>query len=431
MSNHGSSWIGHDWHVVDQPVLHRLDEPATDLTVPDICVQLQDTRSGHPPCLGGADRVKVEDAIRAAVQADFPGAYLDSACVGAGEPAGESAAFGIWIAPPDPLTEEHKAAMRAALAQPIDRAPSQNIAFFLSHAFIERLAQRAWNELPRVLDDKGIAQLDGYIHLKNLNVYLQPPATVVTTIDGHDERPLPDVPFTIRIDELFEVKGQAVIPTVVPSIEPYPGVNDVLAEALLMVSISVSLWFLPLFALAVYQSVQIRRADAPDRAGVGSAVLQRFMPGSVAVPGGKKRPIVYTGSVQVKHTGVFAGGAVLGEVPRTPSMTLVGPSALKAHKGQGLVQGHFRAEVDDLRGPLTYAWSSDGEVEVDGGSPAKATVRFAPPPPRQGRLSQVGVTITDADGLVVSETRKIAISVVERQGPRGPGGGSGNPQVEP
>ncbi len=66
------------------------------------------------------------------------------------------------------------------------------------------------------------------------------------------------------------------------------------------------------------------------------------------------------------------------------------------------------------------------------------TVRFDTPPSGKSHLRQVGVTVSDDDGMVVSETRMVRISTVSHQGPGGHGGhggqgggGSNNPQAEP
>jgi len=108
-------------------------------------------------------------------------------------------------------------------------------------------------------------------------------------------------------------------------------------------------------------------------------------------------------------------------------MDLVGPSAIQSAKGQGIVNGHYQAEVDDLLPPVVYTWTSDGEVI---GSGAQVTVQFDTPPSGKSHLRQVGVT--------VSETRMVRISTVSHQGPGGHGGhggqgggGSNNPQAEP
>jgi hypothetical protein len=68
---------------------------------------------------------------------------------------------------------------------------------------------------------------------------------------------------------------------------------------------------------------------------------------------------------------------------------------------------------------------------------AEVVVRFDAPPSGKARFGQVAVKVSDADGLVVSETRKVYLSTPGHQGPGGgsggPGGGSGsnNPPQEP
>jgi len=391
------------------------DDPAGVL-LPDVCVQIQDPRTGRPPCLAGDARVQVETAIRRAVEADFPGAHVESGCVGEGQPAGEAAAFGIWVRPPDPLTDAGREAMRAGLARPIDRAPGQTIAFFLNGRFYRRLAERAWNGQSRRLDGNGRPQADGPVHLTALRVGLEPPATLVTTVEGFDGRPPAEAGFSVTIDETFQVETGSLVLARRQELDVDTAVGDVLTVALAELMF-VTPWLAPLHGLAVYQTVQLPSTQAPRTGGVGGAMVSRFMPPAIAVKGGRKRPVSYTGRFVVKPQGVFAGGFVGEEVPRTPSMRLVGPSALVAAKGQGTVTGRWRAEVDDLRAPLSYLWTSDGEVEVHG-SGAEVTVRFAAPPPGGVRLGQVGVTVTDDDALVVAGTRKVQLSVVGT--PRGP-----------
>ena len=91
--------------------------------------------------------------------------------------------------------------------------------------------------------------------------------------------------------------------------------------------------------------------------------------------------------------------------------------------GQAILPGHFRVQVEDLRGPLTYV-----EQPRRRGAGARdrrgVVVRFDAPPSGKARFGEVAVKVTDADGLEVSETRKVYLST---PGHQGPGGGSGGP----
>jgi hypothetical protein len=403
-----------------------LDDP-----LPDFCLQLRDIEQGHPPCVGGEVRANIEGAIRAAFATDFPGAYVDSACVGAGRPEGEALALGVWTLPPNPLSDDKHDAMHAALTRSIDREADQNIAFFIHTRLFRQLAARTWK--PKLVDDQGIEQLNGYVHLNDLEVSMLPPAMVVTTVTGYDERPLPDADFTVTIAENLRVEAGSIVSSPTRRINVDTTLNDLLTLGSLGLLFVNPLLFLPIVALGIYQSWELRHASAPESSGAGSIIAARLLPPAIPVAGGMKHVVGYTGHLVVRPHGVFVGGVVRPKEPRTPSVALVGPSEITSAMGQAIVPGHFRAEVDDLRGPLTYAWSSDGEVQVREWD-AEVVVRFDAPASGKSRFGQVSVTITDADMMVVSATRRVQISTPAHQGPGGHGqggGGSNNPQSEP
>ncbi len=156
-------------------------------------------------------RLEIEGLIRAAIQLEFPGAYVDSTCSRPGLPAEEAAAFGIWTEPPDPLTDAQKEVMHTNLARSIGRPPAQTIAFLINEHFVRRLAEKTWK--PVRVDDEGIEQLDGENHLNTLRVEMQPPATVATIVEGFNERAVPDPHFTVTIAETFQVELGEIVHT--------------------------------------------------------------------------------------------------------------------------------------------------------------------------------------------------------------------------
>ena len=425
MSNQkSSSWTGQgwqvgEWHAGDQPVLHQPFDVPTQVPVPDIWVQIKDPVMGHPPCLSDEGRLEIEGLIRAAIQLEFPGAYVDSRCARPGLPAEEAAAFGIWTEPPDPLTDAQIEEMHTNLARSIGRPPDKTIAFLIKEHFVRRLAQRAWK--PLRVDDQGIEQLDGDFHLNTLRVEMQPPARVATIIEGFVESALPDPHITVTIAETFQVELGKIRHTTVKNIG-----GDITFNIIRTV--------LSGFDLLTGQSEPVAppSPDEPDdeKLGVGSQVQDRFMPPAILIKGGMKRPIGYASPFEVRPEGMFVAGFLGAEEQRQPTVKVKGRSSITAAKGQGTVVGHFQAGPSDLRAPLTYAWTSDDEVVLDPDNPYKVKVRFTPTP-GQARLSRVTVTVTDADGLSATDTKKVNVSVVEVQGPRGQGGsGSNNPQVE-
>jgi hypothetical protein len=418
-----------------------MDEPdPLKAARPDIGIQIRDIRQDKPPCFDPVERATFQANLAKALMSEFPDAYIDTACVGA-TPADQATAFGVWLTPP--ASEEQRKQHHRGLTELGGRTPSQTISFFLNGRLFRDLTATAWNDpgMYKRLDDNGIPQLDGPVHLTDLKVSMQPPDTLVTTVSGFDDRPWPDADFTLTIAEAYKVDQFAGTLNYTPTqtLDIDTGFSTVLAAALAL-TVFASGWFALPFMLAVYQTVKLHQAEeegVDDQKGAGSTVTDHFLLPAIPIPGKKKLPISYLGNVEVRSYGLFAGGLLLPEVPRTPSIALVGPRSIKAAAGQGLVKGHYHAEVDDLLGPVVYTWTSDGEVIGEG---AKVTVHFDTPPPGKTDRRHVTVTATDSDGMVVSETRKVRISSQSHQGPggggHGPGGGGHgggghNPPQEP
>jgi hypothetical protein len=390
-----------------------------------------------PPCLDAAEAESLQANLSDALMSEFPDAYIDSACVGA-TPAEKATAFGVWVIPP--TSAEQRQRMHRGLLELGGRRPGQTISFFLNARLFSRLAAKAWNspDMHKRLDDKGIAQLDGSTHLTDLKVSMRPPDTLVTTITGFDDRPLPDADFTLKIAETYQVDqfDGTLMHTSEQTLDVDTGFSTVLAAALALTVFASGLFAVP-FMLAVFQTVKLHQAEeegVPDHKGAGSTVTDHFLLPAIPIPGKKKLPISYLGKVEVTSFGLFAGGLLLDKKPRKPSIDLEGPFSIKAAMGQGIVKGHYLAKVDDLLGPVVYTWTSDGEVIGEG---AKVTVRFDTPPSGKSHRAHVAVTATDSDGMVVSEARKVSISTPSHQGPGGGGhggqggGGSNNPPQEP
>jgi hypothetical protein len=287
------------------------------------------------------------------------------------------------------------------------------------------------------LDDNGIPQLDGSVHLEDLQISMRPPDTLVTTVTGYDDRPVPDADFTLTLAETYKVDqfDGTLGSTSEQTLDVDTWFQTAVAAALALTVFAWNWMALP-YMLAAYQMVKLHQAEEEGVAaqkGAGSTVTDHFLLPAIPIPGKKKLPISYVGNVEVTEYGLFAGGLLLPEVPRTPSLALVGPSSIQSAMGQGVVNGHYHVEVDDLLGPVAYTWTSDGEVIGEG---AKVVVRFFTPPSGHSEVSRVEVVVTDSDGMVVSETREVSIFTVSHQGPghghggQG-GGGSNNPPQEP
>jgi hypothetical protein len=403
---------------------------------PDIGLRIVGPPPG-PPCLDAADVASFQENLSKALMSEFPGAYIDSVCVGVTRDE-QATAFGVWVTPP--ASEEQRQRMHRGLLELGGRVPGQTISFFLNARLFSRLAAKAWNspDMHKRLDGNGIPQLDGSIHLTDLKVSMRPPDTLVTTVTGFDDSPLPDADFTITIAETYKVDqfDGKLSYTPAQTLDVDTGLSTVVAAALAL-TVFASGWFALPFIYAVFRTVRLHQAEEEGvsaQKGAGSTVTDHFLLPAIPIPRGKKLPINYVGKVDVTSFGLFTGGLLLPEAPRMPSIGLEGPSSIQSAMGQGLVKGHYHAEVADLLGPVAYTWTSDGEVIGEG---VQVTVLFDTPPSGQSHTRHVGVTATDSDGMVVSQTVAVQISTVSHQGPGGGGhggqggGGSNNPPQEP
>ena len=397
------------------------------------------------PCLDSAEVASFEDNLGKALMSEFPGAYVESACVGV-TPANQATAFGVWVTPP--ADAEQRQRMHRGLLELGGRVPGQTITFFLNARLFSRLAARAWDGpgMYKRLDDKGIPQLDGSTHLEDLKVSMRPPDTIVTTITGFDDRPVPDADFALTIAETYRTEGPdplhgSLVYTAEQTLDVDTTSFDAALADLLLLTVFASGWFALPFMFELFQTVKLHLAEqdgVPPRQGAGSTVTDHFLLPAIPIPGKKKLPISYLGKVEVRSYGLFAGGLLLLEEPREPSIHLDGPFSIRAAIGQGLVKGHYLVEVGDLLGPVTYTWTSDGEVIGEG---AKVTVHFDTPVPGKSHRRHLEVTATDSDGMVVTKAREVLISAPSAQGSgghsgpgghgHGPGGGSHNPPQEP
>jgi len=237
---------------------------------------------------------------------------------------------------------------------------TETAGFFVNATFIRVLAQQAWDDMPanRRLNGDGVPDPNGPIHLTNLTVTLEAPDAVVTRIDGVDTRPWPDVNFTITITDQIAAKLLLLTCKSDSKLDADTG-WFVFLDFVFGIASLVSPWFALGFAIFFFEAVAVAGASAPQESGVGCAVLQ-LLPPRIPIAGGQDVLFFYDRAT-VTTGGLFVG-AVIDQMARTPSSSIVGPSQLAANISDGSVGGTFQAFGDDVRGNLTYVWGGDGEV---------------------------------------------------------------------
>ncbi len=380
--------------------------PPPAVSVPDIGIQIKDIRGSQPECASAEDRARMVAAIRGAVAAKFPNADVRATCIPAGNPQGNTETIGIWTRPS--LSESSSEARDRGLARLQLLDGPEVMAFFVNAGFIRRFADETFSSMAKRLDGDGHPDSDGPVHLTDLSVSFKSPSQVVTTINGYDERPWPDVNFTLTVTDTLSAQNFALACSSDQHLDTDSGWLQALTGALALASFF-SPWFLPAFAFFLYQTVEVLSAEPPEQGGVGRSVLQ-LLPGEMPVPGGQKLTFLYS-RLEVTGGGLFAGGSYLPSA-RQPNVSIVGPTPLVADVNEGFVAGLFRARHDDFRGTPSCVWS--GGTPNNQGS-TNTSIRFSTSGEAVGAsvVRQLTVNATDVDGLTAQATRTIQIRVTD------------------
>jgi hypothetical protein len=151
------------------------------------------------PCLPSQVESQVVDAIQSI------GSDVHTACQSGSE------RVGIWLQAPSGRDD---AAVRDRGVADLNVLQSgETFAAMVSAAAIYRKAFNEWrddNVTPKRLNGDGKPDPHGPVHLTDFQVDFQSPNKVTSTIRGYDERPWPDVDFTLTTTDTLSVSGGRV-----------------------------------------------------------------------------------------------------------------------------------------------------------------------------------------------------------------------------
>jgi len=359
--------------------------PPPPVSVPDVAMQFS-------PCLPDAVRADVLRAIR-----DATGETADVRALC----QNQSERIGLWFRPvmnPDDNAARDRGLQRLNLLQ-----VGETVVFFINSSLIYRTAFDAWNQQPRRLNGDGNPDPNGPIHLTSFSLSFESPNRVVTRIGGFDERPWPDVDFTVAITDTLSLSAGGVRCDSVTTLDADTSWLNFLTGLFLIV-------FPPLGAVFLVERIIVGAADAPDLgAGPGcSAAALIFR--EVMIPRGLKVVFSYQ-RLNVGTGGIFAGGS-FAIVPRTPEVFLTGPTQISVPEGTSSVVRTYGVRTDDLRGSLHIVWSGDGVALNQGAETTAIRFNLGSASPGQVVAQRVAVRVTDVDGLAAETALIVSIHVV-------------------
>jgi len=272
---------------------------------------------------------------------------------------------------------------------------------------IRRKALEEWDKMPKRLDGDGKPDRNGSIHLTGFSVSFDSPDRVVTRITGFDERPWPDVSFTVTVTDTLSADGVNLHCDSDLDVDTDTGWLSFLA-AFFTFGLGSLLGLFFLTELIIIASI-----DDPDpQAGVGSAAASLF-PREILISRGLKILFSYT-RIQVATTGIFAGGT-LNVIPRSPEITINGPTVFAVQEGTPTVSKIYLAFTEDLRPPLRFDWGGDGLPNPRNSN--RTQISFTLPEAKAGDIvtRRVTVRVTDADNLIGVAERVVRIHVTPKQ----------------
>lgn len=291
-----------------------------------------------------------------------------------------------------------------------------NLGLFINSAFISQQAAKAFAAAPKQLATNGAPSASGPIHLTGISVTFQAPDTVNTLVTGFDDRPWPDVDFTLTMTDRLQANLQAVSTSDVATDDSWKAVLG----AILLGGAS---YFLPLllpvtlFVLAndldaaVGQSGGSGGGNASSGAGARALAL---VPVDVPLKGGSKLAATYGRAPVVNGGGIYFNGAAF-PATRTPSISITGPASLTLPANLASVSGAFAIHAIDTFGTLTIAWSGGTGVTVASPSAAQTRATFARGKHTAGTsfTASVRVTVSDQDGFSKSAAMSVTITVTD------------------
>jgi hypothetical protein len=293
---------------------------------------------------------------------------------------------------------------------------SNNFGFFLNRTLIVQQALRAFSIAPKQLDEgNGAPSPFGAIHLTGLTVEFAGPNKVRTKITGYDERPWPDVNFTLTItDTLLDNRECTTTSKVTTDESAWIAALNAALLGCLSVIIPVVLP-LTLFVLFNDLDAVINQPDNSGEGGVGCRALE-LVPPEIPLPDHKKLVPTY-GNARVTSGGLFVPAVILGTSDRQPAARLLGPTKLNVSENMGATFDFFEVATSDTFGTVSVNWSGGPGVTIESPTQRRTRITFARGNRNAGSPSftrTIRATVADQDGFTQTVTKEVEIFVLEK-----------------
>jgi hypothetical protein len=284
-----------------------------------------------------------------------------------------------------------------------------------------------WKSTPKTYNSDFRPDNNGPIHINNIDFTLESPNRMITKIFGTDERPWPDVDFTLTSADTLSTTLDSIVCTT----KNYLDVDKSWLNALTGIftglatifGIFVNPWLiLPagLFGGAfLTESIYIYVKEGEVSSGnttpgqLFASYLNQFA--ETPVPGRFKVALLYE-DIEIGSGGVCVRGTIMPHL-RNPRINIEGGGQMSINRGLDSVAKKFKLSIpgenaSDLLWPLRYQWTADGKIEQVY-SP-ETSITFSTKGASGDILKKkVHLQVTDNDGLTASADTTAEFYIVE------------------
>ncbi len=387
--------------------------PPPPVSTPDFALQIRAGLGATDGCLEPAAAESLRAAVADQMRQQFPDADVRQACVTT--PEGISAStVGVWTRP---ATGAAGAARDRGLGRLSAIHPGEQLAIFVNAGFVRGRVQEQFATTPKRYNGLGNPSGGGPIHITGYDLQFRSTddveGRIVLRVFGYDERPWPDVSFTITYTDVLRVIDFAVTnESLEPDQSDDRGVLNYITSVLLGI---VTFAFPPLVFLTMdVLSAVLQQPSGVNRTpSIGAPIVRSFFPDAVLTPGGGKLDMLYS-RIAVGGGGIVAGGVAL-PAERAPRCSIAGPDRVAADFREGTVLVQLTVHVFEMRGALTVEWTT-GDTTLSL-AVREVLMPFTFRTHREGSRAtrDVQVRVVDVDGVVATASRTIEFRFVDQQ----------------
>ncbi len=158
-------------------------------------------------------------AIRQKIQMSVPNSnpvvvVIDTAYENRAPDGRHSTWFGVWLNGGLPSPEAISQGQVRIYAPDTSLLSGESVAVSINVGMIIAGAQQRWQQMPKWYDSNFRQNPQGNIQLKSFSINAAPPAVITMHVTGTDDDPIPDVDFTVDVQETISVVNGRVISTI-------------------------------------------------------------------------------------------------------------------------------------------------------------------------------------------------------------------------